>query len=128
MKIKGDEYIRLHYILTNISSRDIWQWAMDEKPIEEMLVDVPDEFYDWAIRTYDDLRVKFHTIKNEVENEFWTLINKKEFAQKVKGTKNEHLLFKRLNSHSKMLNDMIWERIYPDYVKPFSNKTIEDDV
>jgi len=127
MKIKGDEYLRLHYILTNISSRDIWQWAKDGKTLEEMLVDVPDEFYDWARNTYKDLMFKFLSKREEIENEFWTLIDKKEFAAKVKGRPNEHFLFRRLNSYSKRLDDMIWDKLYPDYYKPFSNKTIEDD-
>jgi len=128
MKIKGDEYIRLHYILTNISTRDIWQMAKDQKSIEEILVDVPDEFYKWAIGTYNGLISKFNAKKAEVEEEFWILINKKEFAAKVKGRPNEHFLFRRLNSYSDRLDEMIWDKLYPDYYKPFSNKTMEDDI
>ena len=30
MKIKGDEYIRLHKIVTNISNRDIWEYLKKE--------------------------------------------------------------------------------------------------
>lgn len=128
MKIKGDEYLRLHYILTNISTRDIWQMAKEGKSIEEILVDVPDEFYKWAIGTYNGLISKFNAKKAEVEEEFWTLIDKKAFAAKVKGRPNEHFLFRRLNSYSSHLDDMIWDKLYPDYYKPFSNKLMEDDI
>ena len=127
MKIKSEEYLRLHYILTNISTRDIWQMAKDGKSIEEILVDVPDEFYKWATTTYKNLMFKFLSKREEIENEFWTLINKKEFAAKVKGRPNEHFLFRRLNSYSDRLEDTIWDALYPDFFKPFSNKTIEDD-
>lgn len=124
MKIKGDEYIRLHYILTNISTRDIWQMAKDGKSIEEILVDVPDEFYKWAKGVYYGLMTKFEEKKAEIEEEFWTLIDKKEFAAKVKGRPNEHFLFRRLNSYSDRLDDMIWDKLYPDFSRPFNDKCL----
>jgi RNA ligase len=51
MKIKGDEYVRLHRILTNISNRDIWEYLKDGKPLDEILDKVPDEFHDWVKQT-----------------------------------------------------------------------------
>ena len=77
MKIKGDEYCRLHHILTNISNRDIWEYLKDGKPLDDILDKVPDEFYDWVKNTVSDLQNKFNLIKIEVEEEFKELINKK---------------------------------------------------
>jgi RNA ligase len=119
MKIKGDEYIRLHRILTNISNRDIWEYLKDNKPFDELLERVPDEFNDWIRETVKDLQNKFDLIKIDVENEFKELINKKEFAEKIKDNPNKSFLFKRLDSYSNQLNDMIWDSIYPNYSKPF---------
>jgi RNA ligase len=48
MKIKGEEYKRLHKILTNFSSKDIWELLRDGKPMDEFLDRVPDEFYKWV--------------------------------------------------------------------------------
>jgi RNA ligase len=119
MKIKGDEYVRLHKILTNISNRDIWEYLKDDKPLDELLEKVPDEFYNWVKDTVSDLQNKFDEIKNNVELEFKELINKKEFAEKITGNPNKSFLFKRLDSYSNQLNDMIWDSIYPTYSKPF---------
>ena len=119
MKIKGDEYVRLHRILTNISNRDIWEYLKDGKPMDEILDKVPDEFYNWVKDTVSDLQNKFDEIKNNVELEFKELINKKEFAEKITGNPNKSFLFKRLDSYSNQLNDMIWDSIYPTYSKPF---------
>lgn len=119
MKIKGDEYIRLHRILTNISNRDIWEYLKDNKPFDELLEKVPDEFNDWVKETIKDLQNKFDTIKTNVENDFKELINKKEFAEKIKDNPNRSFLFKRLDSYSNQLNEMIWDSIYPTYSKPF---------
>jgi RNA ligase len=119
MKIKGDEYVRLHRILTNISNRDIWEYLKDNKPFDELLEKVPDEFNDWVRETVRDLQNKFDSIKITVEAEFKELINKKEFAEKIKDNPNRSFLFKRLDSHSNQLNEMIWDSIYPTYSKPF---------
>ena len=70
-------------------------------------------------KTKNDLQNKFDTIKSNVENDFKELINKKEFAEKIKDNPNRSFLFKRLDSYSNQLNEMIWDSIYPTYSKPF---------
>jgi RNA ligase len=122
MKIKGEEYVRLHRILTNISNRDIWEYLKYNKPFDELLEKVPDEFNYWVKETVSNLQNKFDTIKISVENDFKELINKKEFAEKIIDNPNKSFLFKRLDSYSNQLNDMIWDSIYPDYSKPFKNE------
>ena len=119
MKIKGDEYVRLHRILTNISNRDIWQYLKDGKPLDEILEKVPDEFYGWVKQTETDLLSQFNSIKTEVDVTFRELVNKKEYAEKVKNMKLKGFLFRRLDSYSKEYVDKIWDSIYPDYCKPF---------
>ena len=119
MKIKGDEYKRLHRILTNVSNRDIWEYLKDDKPLDEILDKVPDEFYNWVKDTKENLQTQFDKIKIDIENEFKELINKKEFAEKIKDNPNRSFLFKRLDSYSPQLNEMIWNSIYPTYSKPF---------
>lgn len=121
MKIKGREYIRLHEILTETSNRDIWECLKNNQTLDEILDNVPDEFYDWVKSTVANLQTQFDTIKLEVENDFKVLVNKKEYAEKIKDNKNQHFLFKRLDSYSKQYDDMIWDSIYPPYSKPFSN-------
>lgn len=119
MKIKGDEYVRLHKIITNISNRDIWEYLKEGKPLDDILEKVPDEFYNWVRDTKDQFESDFLKIRLSVEDEFYSLVNRKEFAEKVKDNKYQHLLFKRLNSYSPQLNDMIWDTLYPTYSKPF---------
>jgi RNA ligase len=119
MKVKGEEYKRLHRILTNISNRDIWEYLKDEKPLDDILDKVPDEFYDWVKETESNLKNQFNTIKTSVELEFKEMINKKEFAEKIVNNPLKSLLFKRLDSYSPQLDKMIWDLIYPSYSKPF---------
>ena len=121
MKIKGDEYVRLHRILTNISNRDIWEYLKDNRPFDELLEKVPDEFNNWVKTTIQDLQNQFDIIKTDVENQFKELVDKKEFAEKIKDNPNRSFLFKRLDSYSNQLNEMIWNSIYPSHSKPFKN-------
>jgi RNA ligase len=45
IKIKGLEYLRLHKIMTNVSTTAIWEMLSEGKDVLELLKDVPDEFY-----------------------------------------------------------------------------------
>ena len=45
MKIKGEEYLRLHKIMTNLSTTGVWEVLSTGGKMEDYLKDVPDEFY-----------------------------------------------------------------------------------
>jgi hypothetical protein len=45
MKIKGEEYLRLHKIMTEISTKSVWEVLSNGDNMEDLLKDVPDEFY-----------------------------------------------------------------------------------
>jgi RNA ligase len=119
MKIKGDEYVRLHRILTNFSTKDIWELLKNGEPLEPFLDRVPDEFDAWVKEVVRDLQTQFDTIKTGIEAEFKELIDKKEFADKIADNPNRSLLFKRLDSYSPQFDEMIWKLLKPKYEKPF---------
>ncbi len=125
MKIKGEEYFRLHRILTKVSNRKIWQHLKNNEPLDKIIEDVPDEFYDWVKKTKEKLQSQFDAIKFEIEEDYRTLINKKEFVEKVKDNKNKHFLFMRLDTYSKKLDDEIWNSIFPNYQLPFKKERDE---
>ncbi len=123
MKIKGEEYKRLHRILTNVSNRDIWEYLKDDKPLDEILNKVPDEFYNWVKETKDNFLHQFKTIDIDYTYTFKTLINingiteRKKFADYAKSYKNSSILFAMLDN--KDYKQIIWKLIYPTYSKPF---------
>lgn len=116
MKIKGETYIKLHKIMTSLSTVDIWEHLKDDR-MEDLLVMVPDEMDLWVKEVVTDLQNQFNLIKNDIEDDFAELINKKEFADKIADNPNRSLLFKRLTSYSSELEDMIWKKIKPNYSK-----------
>ena len=132
MKIKGDEYVRLHKILTNISNRDIWEYLKDNKPFDELLERVPDEFNDWVKRTAMNLRYSFHSINERAGkyhdgfrygkfNDRDPEPTKKEFAEYVKQFPKElsAVMFKMWDKHP--YDHIIWKLIKPVHEKPFKN-------
>lgn len=53
VKVKFEEYVRYHRIITNVTSYDIYDALRTNNEIpEEILECVPDEFYDW-VRNYE---------------------------------------------------------------------------
>lgn len=62
VKVKGVEYLRLHKIMTNMSTTAVWECLKNGDDIETLLKDVPDEFYQ-KIKDYSrDLRYGFFQI------------------------------------------------------------------
>jgi RNA ligase len=121
MKIKGDEYVRLHRILTNISNRDIWEYLKDNKPFDELLEKVPDEFNNWVKETVRDLTIRFENINKDYTEIYENLksrnLDRKEFAIRAKQYRHSNILFNMLDGKEHKEN--IWKIIYPNYSKPF---------
>jgi RNA ligase len=121
MKIKGEEYKRLHKILTNISNRDIWEYLKDNKPFDELLEKVPDEFNDWVKETVRDFTIRFDNINKDYIEIYENLksrnLDRKEFAIRAKQYRHSNILFNMLDGKEHKQN--IWKIIYPNYSKPF---------
>jgi len=132
MKIKGEEYVRLHKILTNFSTKDIWELLKNNEPMEPFLERVPDEFDDWVKRIMMNLRWSFHHIDERVGKMYdyfrYGKFNdrdpeptKKEFAEFVMKQPEElrPILFKMWDKAP--YDDIIWKLLKPKYKKPFRN-------
>jgi RNA ligase len=132
MKIKGDEYVRLHKILTNFSSKDIWELLKNGEDLGPFLERVPDEFDDWVKRTAMNLRYSFHSIDERAGkyhdgfrygkyNDKEVEPTKKEFAEYVKQFPTElaAVMFKIWDK--KAYDYIIWNMIKPMHQKPFRN-------
>jgi RNA ligase len=123
LKVKFEEYVRLHRILTNVSSRTIWQTLVDGGNLDEILDRVPDEFYDWVKETRINLEINYRLIEEESNKAFHRFFHWKmgdtraEFAEYAKKQKYPAILFKMLDK--KNYDNIIWRIIEPKYEKPF---------
>lgn len=128
IKIKGVEYLRLHKIMTNMSTTSIWECLKNGDDIENILKDVPDEFYD-KIKSYvRDLKYTHFQISERAGkiydrfrygkyNDKYPEPTKKEFAEFV--LKQEKVLQPVMFAmwDKKNYDDIIWRIIRPEYKK-----------
>jgi RNA ligase len=135
MKIKGEEYVRLHRILTNFSTKDIWELLRNNEQLEPFLERVPDEFDKWVKAIIMNLRWSFHHIDERVGKMYdyfrYGKFNdrdpeptKKEFAEFVMKQSEElrPILFKMWDKSP--YDDIIWKLLKPKYKKPFRNDKV----
>lgn len=120
IKIKFDEYVFLHKIITGVSTITVWEYLSEGKPFDELLEKTPDEWYMWLKEISKNLQNQYDMIHNEINSKFYELINRKEYSEKIKNEKYKHLLFSRLNSYSSKYEKAIWDMIRPEYAKAFS--------
>lgn len=125
MKIKGDEYLRLHKILTNVSNRTIWEYLSEGKDFDELLDRVPDEFYNWLLKTKESLLSEYEKIESEYKWIYKILMRvtnsyiRKVFAEYAVKYKHSGILFSMYDK--KEYSKSIWKLLYPSYSKPFAN-------
>ncbi len=129
MKMKFDEYCRLHRIVTNVSNKTIWESLKNDEGLDEVIDRVPDEFYNWVKRTEKGLKDSYLEIEVEAMKEFIKIVNfglplettpfdrKKDFALKAKDFKNSGLLFSMYDGKDYSL--AIWKKIKPEWSTPF---------
>lgn len=48
VKIKQEEYVRLHKIVTGLSEKSVWEHMSGGGPLETMLGELPDELHEWT--------------------------------------------------------------------------------
>jgi hypothetical protein len=124
LKIKFEDYINLHRIVTGISNVLIWEYLKEGKSFDELIQKVPDEFYKWVKKTESNLiseytileneyKIIFNKIKKEVNSD-----NRKLFAEYAKNYKHSAILFRLLDNSD--YNEYIWKVIKPEFKKPFN--------
>jgi len=55
VKVKQEDYVRLHRIVTGLSERSVWEHMTAGLPLGDLLSTLPDELHDWTRQVWDDL-------------------------------------------------------------------------
>lgn len=132
VKMKLEEYKRLHKILTGVNTKTIWEALSQgqQSTIENIIDRVPDEFYNWVHATIDDLRAKFEEIFVAGQQVYRVGLNamsrvsadneherRKHFAAAVASSPYKSIAFALLDG--KTYDEMIWRMIKPKAERPF---------
>ena len=121
MKIKFEDYVRLHKVMTNLSTTAIWEVLSSGGTMDTLLADVPDEFYT-TIKEYEmSLVSKFIQIRDDVISECARIAvrisddDRKVFAELAKKYQYPGLLFALYDKKS--IESIIWKLIKPEFKK-----------
>lgn len=128
IKIKFEEYVRLHRLITGINARHIWENLKEGEGIEELIDKVPDEFYKWVKETATRLNNEYEVIEqvicSHILDEVKDLPTRKEQALAIFAEEDDKkysgIVFKMLDK--KDYTEAIWKLIKPAHEVPFKKE------
>lgn len=120
VKFKGDEYVKMHRIITGLSPLTLWETMKDGKVSEELLASIPEEFSQTYIDMVKQLECNYKNVLNEVKDSYRSILSvcgndNKEIGLFLK--KNDipysHMIFPLHNGKEDVLDYLITKEIRP---------------
>ena len=96
VKIKQEDYIRLHRIVTGLNARSVWQAMLDDT-VDELIEQVPDEFHDFVRGVQYDIQDK---VTDAINVSFQTFMNIVNDCMPEDGTKKDFAVYAKHYSYS----------------------------
>lgn len=126
IKIKQDDYVRAHAIVTGLSNRSVWESLSKGESLPEQASFMPDEFYQWLIKTAVELEDdKDHWAScalQEFNRIFESLpadATRGDFAYQATRSEYSAALFKIYDG--KPFEDLAWKAVKPlRFERPFN--------
>lgn len=118
-KVKFEEYLRIHRIVTQVSSINIWEYLSTGQSLDDILDAVPDEFYNWVKLKADELRTAYRAIELQCKADFKILDTRKATAAYFVTCPYPAILFSMLDN--KPYEQKIWQLVRPEFEQPFSD-------
>lgn len=122
VKIKQEDYVKAHKIVTGLNERTIWE-AMREGGYGgamDMISELPDEFHAWAEEVSTKLWWEFCQLEAEVIFDHATIVTflddnytRKEFAQEAINNENKSAMFLIEDERMEEMRKWVWDQIRP---------------
>lgn len=133
VKVKMDEYVRLHRLVTGVSTKTVHEFLSAGRDLSELVDRVPDEFHQWVQRTVAGQQAAymgvFDAAKADAEYAMkmadicmqprGSKEHRKDFAYYLKDASYKSIAF--LMYDNKNVRNAIWRLVAPTFEKPFSN-------
>ena len=130
MKIKGEEYMKLHKLITSVSTTAIWEMLSEGRDVLELLKEVPDEFYKKIKMYVRDLKYTYFSL-SEYAGKTHDGFRYGKFGDKdPEPTKKEFAEFLSTNNYNPIIralcfamwdkkdyDKIIWKHIKPEFRK-----------
>ena len=133
VKLKQEDYVALHRIVTGLSERTVWENLRDGKPLSELLEPLPDEFHEWTGEVAARLTATVDGNAAEVERAYSTILaglpdgyTRKDFALQAARLPIRAALFKRHDG--KDYRALLWDEVRPEPFLTPRGRTFSEDV
>ncbi len=133
VKLKYEEYVRLHRIVTGVSTKTIWEMLRDDQSFDEVLECVPDEFHEWVEKTKTDLEEQYKRIETSAVYKYGEVGRIVDLESDPKEARKKMatvilrdakplapVIFALLDN--KPIEKIIWKMIRPKFRQPFQTK------
>ncbi len=131
VKIKYEEYVRLHRIVTGLNARAVWDILVNGGEMADFVEALPDEFHPWVRDVVATLTSTVATRAAEIETAYATIVaglspgwQRKDFAMAAASHPERGTLFKRLDNHD--YHPYLWQRVRPEADWTPSGRVIEE--
>lgn len=117
VKLKQEDYIELHKVMTGLNERQLWEWLSQGKSIVEILSDLPEELHDWANPILVHLVDQFLFRDRQIFLAFSKSehLDRKEFALFHEGEDavTKGALFAHYDGNEARVAEIIWKAVRP---------------
>jgi RNA ligase len=126
-KVKYAEYLRLHRLVTGVSTVTIWEHLSQGRSLKELLEKVPDEFYKFVTQTMDELNqahgsavARAYAFAEDLKG-----LDRKSAAALITAQKdpNAWLVFAALDK--KDVSALAWKKLRPEFAVPMATGELE---
>lgn len=133
VKIKQEDYVALHKIVTGLSAKTVWKHLVDGKELDELIEPLPDEFHNWVRETAKTMTDGIESIMAKIWVSYYELsatlpkdYTRKDLALAAKGHQYAWAFFNIEDGRD--IRPKLWQFVEPHGdVRP-SNAPVEEAV
>ncbi len=122
VKIKHAEYVRLHAIISDLSTYKIWEYVRTGRPLSEMLDHVPDEYRSWILAQADVLKLKmaheWRVIRESLEDTLAQITNPDDLKEVWQYLEQRHPRYKHKVMTLYKVEKALWDELKPELKYP----------
>lgn len=122
IKLKQDDYVALHKIVTGLTERRIWELMKEGKTLEDMCAIVPDEWHAWLQKTYGNILMEWNLLLGSVHDDYEDLMydlleeygsswTRKQMAERALKLPHPGLMFSLQDR--KDIEQKVWDMVRP---------------
>ncbi len=97
VKIKFQNYIDLHRVVTNLTPKSVWTMYKTQMPLEKCLQSFPDEWHQWFNSLWQQIDTEYKQMQQQITDEFTALydpaMSRRDFALAIKDHEHKKFFF-----------------------------------